>query len=83
MCARSASSQSRAPTAAGPITCCTRSTRAAPNCRVVADVALGDVVSVQPVVRPRYFAGPRIIHVLPPKERSKRNGDDGKPVIVR
>ena len=38
--------------------------------RVVADAALGDIVSVTPIFAPRFDAGPRIIHVPQPGERS-------------
>ena len=40
--------------------------------RVVADAQLGDIVSVTPVLAPRYDAGPRIIHVPQPGERDDR-----------
>jgi hypothetical protein len=40
--------------------------------RVVADAQLGDIVSIAPLVAPRYNGGPRIIHVPQPGER-----DDG------
>ena len=46
--------------------------------RVVADAQLGDIVSVTPVLAPRYDAGPRIIHVPQPGERDDRAAtDDG------
>lgn len=38
--------------------------------RVVADADLGDIVSVTPIIAPRYDAGPRIIHVPQPGERA-------------
>jgi hypothetical protein len=40
--------------------------------RVVADAQLGDVVSVAPVLAPRFNSGPRIIHVPQPGERDDR-----------
>jgi len=40
--------------------------------RVVADAQLGDIVSVAPVVAPRFNGGPRIIHVPQPGERDDR-----------
>jgi hypothetical protein len=40
--------------------------------RVVADAQLGDVVSVAPVLAPRFNGGPRIIHVPQPGERDDR-----------
>ncbi len=40
--------------------------------RVVADAQLGDIVSIAPLVAPRFNGGPRIIHVPQPGER-----DDG------
>lgn len=42
--------------------------------RVVADAQLGDIVSVAPVLAPRFNGGPRIIHVPQPGERSERSG---------
>ena len=39
--------------------------------RVVADAQLGDVVSVTPVLAPRFTGGPRIIHVPQPGGRSE------------
>jgi len=46
--------------------------------RIVADVQLGDVVSITPMLEPRFNSGPRIIHVPQPGERSERpqNYDD-------
>ncbi|HZT26935.1 MAG TPA: hypothetical protein VFA57_14645 [Pseudolabrys sp.] len=38
--------------------------------RVVADAQLGDIVSVSPLVIPRYDSAPRIIHVPPAEGRS-------------
>lgn len=38
--------------------------------RVVADAELGDIVSLTPVFAPRFDAGPRIIHVPQPGERT-------------
>ncbi len=40
--------------------------------RVVADAQLGDIVSVAPVLAPRFNGGPRIIHVPQPGERDDR-----------
>ncbi len=42
--------------------------------RVVADAQLGDIVSVAPVLAPRFDGGPRIIHVPQPGERDDRSG---------
>jgi hypothetical protein len=36
--------------------------------RIVADAELGDIISIDQVFVPRYFAGPRIIHVPQPGE---------------
>jgi len=36
--------------------------------RIVADAELGDIISIGQVFVPRYFAGPRIIHVPQPGE---------------
>jgi hypothetical protein len=53
--------------------------------RVVADAQLGDIVSVAPVLAPRFNGGPRIIHVPQPGERDDRastryeNGDNSAP----
>ena len=41
--------------------------------RLVADAQLGDIVSVAPVLAPRFNGGPRIIHVPQPGERSDAN----------
>ena len=41
--------------------------------RVVADAQLGDIVSVAPLVGPRFNSAPRIIHVPQPGERSDAN----------
>jgi hypothetical protein len=38
--------------------------------RVVADADFGDIIAVEPLHRPRYDAGPRIIHVPQHDERS-------------
>ena len=40
--------------------------------RVVADAQLGDIVSVAPMLAPRFNGGPRIIHVPQPGERDDR-----------
>lgn len=40
--------------------------------RVVADAQLGDIVSVAPVLAPRFNGGPRIIHVPEPGQRDDR-----------
>ncbi len=48
---------------------------------VVADATLGDIVSIEPVYRPRYFAGPRIIHVPRPSEHSERDSDGGEAAL--
>jgi hypothetical protein len=34
--------------------------------RVVTDAQLGDIISISPLVLPRYDSGPRIIHVPQP-----------------
>jgi hypothetical protein len=44
--------------------------------RLVADAQLGDIVSVAPVLAPRFNGGPRIIHVPQPGERSDANSTD-------
>lgn len=44
--------------------------------RVVADAALGDIVSVTPIFAPRFDAGPRIIHVPQPGERGDADDRD-------
>jgi hypothetical protein len=44
--------------------------------RLVADAQLGDIVSVAPVLAPRFNGGPRIIHVPRPGERSDANSTD-------
>jgi hypothetical protein len=50
--------------------------------RIVADAQLGDIVSISPLLAPRYYGGPRIIHVPQPGTRDKRgsayegNNDD-------
>ncbi len=41
--------------------------------RIVADAALGDILSLTPVYIPRYDGGPRIIHVPQPAERARRD----------
>lgn len=41
--------------------------------RLVADAQLGDIVSVSPVLAPRFNGGPRIIHVPQPGDRSDAN----------
>jgi hypothetical protein len=41
--------------------------------RLVADAQLGDIVSVAPVLAPRFNGGPRIIHVPQPGERDDRS----------
>jgi len=43
--------------------------------RIMADAQLGDIVSVAPVLAPRFNGGPRIIHVPQPGERSERPGN--------
>jgi hypothetical protein len=45
--------------------------------RVVADAQLGDIVSVTPLLAPRFNGGPRIIQVPQPGERSERSGQYG------
>jgi hypothetical protein len=42
--------------------------------RVMADAQLGDIVSVAPLMVPRFNSGPRIIHVPQPGDRSERAG---------
>jgi hypothetical protein len=42
--------------------------------RVVVDAQLGDIVSVTPLLAPRFNGGPRIIHVPQPGERSAPAG---------
>lgn len=49
--------------------------------RVVADAALGDIVSVTPIFAPRFDAGPRIIHVPQPGERSSAVDRDASYII--
>ena len=44
--------------------------------RVVADAELGDIVSITPLFAPRFDAGPRIIHVPQPGERSSLDDRD-------
>jgi hypothetical protein len=43
--------------------------------RIMADAQLGDIVSVAPLLAPRFNGGPRIIHVPQPGERSERPGN--------
>jgi hypothetical protein len=49
--------------------------------RVVADAELGDIVAVTPIYIPRYDAGPRIIHVPQPGERSERANDSDESAL--
>jgi hypothetical protein len=51
--------------------------------RVVADAQLGDIVSISPLVAPRYDSGPRIIHVPQPGERDDRAApyDDDRAAV--
>ena len=51
--------------------------------RVVADVRLGDIVSIKPVFMPHYDAGPRIIRVPQAGNGQSQNGSDVSPVLVR
>lgn len=48
--------------------------RAGIEVRIMADAQLGDIVSVAPVLAPRFNGGPRIIHVPQPGERSAPAG---------